>query len=240
MSLPACDWGSLGRTCARFLAGWSDCALGQWSRSTCSASSLLTPSLSTLCISISVPIYALGALMVTMIAADAVLDHQAVWEALESPAPAQDAAPNKPGAMDRAVGCEVCGLLNQCHTGAPMHCVRCGFHLHARKPDSIGRAWALMIAGVILYAAGQFLPCSDGGPARLRHTEHHHGRCRRAAVERHVPARGAGILRQYPCACAQADRTRQHAGRHRAWLGAAATRPHKDYRVVAAVEDAGR
>jgi paraquat-inducible protein A len=104
-------------------------------------------------------IYALGALMVTMIAADAVLDHQAVWEALESPDLARDVEPNEAsGAMDRTTGCEVCGLLNQRHPGAPMHCVRCGFHLHARKPDSIGRAWALMIAGVILYGPANFYP----------------------------------------------------------------------------------
>src|SRR3954462_9934551 len=102
-------------------------------------------------------IYALGALMVTMIAADAVLDHQAVWEALESPDSAPEAEPHEAsGAMDGAIGCEVCGLLNRRHPGTALHCVRCGSHLHARKPDSIGRAWALMIAGVILYGPANF------------------------------------------------------------------------------------
>jgi paraquat-inducible protein A len=104
-------------------------------------------------------IYALGALMVTMIAADAVLDRQAVWEALERPDVAAEAEPSKPAAaLDGSIGCEVCGLLNQRHQSAPPHCVRCGSHLHARKPDSIGRAWALMIAGVILYGPANFYP----------------------------------------------------------------------------------
>ena len=104
-------------------------------------------------------IYALGALMVTMIAADAVLDHQAVWEALERTHITPEAELHEAsGAMDGAIGCEVCGLLNRRHPGTALHCVRCGSHLHARKPDSIGRAWALMIAGVILYGPANFYP----------------------------------------------------------------------------------
>jgi paraquat-inducible protein A len=104
-------------------------------------------------------IYALGALMVTMVAADAVLDHQAVWEALDRQDVAAGAEPcASPIASDGAIGCEVCGLLNPPHPGGPPHCVRCGAHLHPRKPNSVGRAWALMIAGVILYGPANIYP----------------------------------------------------------------------------------
>jgi paraquat-inducible protein A len=104
-------------------------------------------------------IFALGALMLIMVAADAVLDHQAVWEALERQEAIAGVAPVEPAAaLDGAISCEVCGLLAPPHPGGRPHCVRCGAHLHVRKPDSLGRAWALMIAGVILYGPANFYP----------------------------------------------------------------------------------
>jgi paraquat-inducible protein A len=38
------------------------------------------------------------------------------------------------------------------------HCERCGTHLHTRKPDSINRTWALLIAASILYLPANLLP----------------------------------------------------------------------------------
>jgi len=31
------------------------------------------------------------------------------------------------------------------------HCPRCSSHLHPRKPDSVARTWALVIAAAVLY-----------------------------------------------------------------------------------------
>ncbi|RYF71674.1 MAG: paraquat-inducible membrane protein A [Comamonadaceae bacterium] len=37
-------------------------------------------------------------------------------------------------------------------------CGRCGTHLHARKPDSLNRTWALLIAACIMYIPANLLP----------------------------------------------------------------------------------
>jgi len=45
-------------------------------------------------------------------------------------------------------GCHDCGLVSRV-TGHASACPRCGATLHLRKPDSLGRAWALLIAAGI-------------------------------------------------------------------------------------------
>ena len=44
--------------------------------------------------------------------------------------------------------------------GAQVHqaCARCGTRLHRRKPDSLNRTWALVIAAAILYLPANLLP----------------------------------------------------------------------------------
>ena len=56
--------------------------------------------------------------------------------------------------------CEVCGLLNRklaARGGAPS-CARCGTHLHARKPNSIARTWALLVTAYLAYIPANVLP----------------------------------------------------------------------------------
>ena len=57
------------------------------------------------------------------------------------------------------------GLLS-CHTCALLspggaRCRRCGSPLHTRKPDSISRAWAFLIASVALYIPANVLPIME-------------------------------------------------------------------------------
>lgn len=55
--------------------------------------------------------------------------------------------------------CHTCNLVSRAtpdHHEA--HCARCGSHLHLRKPDSIARAWAFLIASYILYVPANLLP----------------------------------------------------------------------------------
>lgn len=86
--------------------------------------------------------------------------------------------------------CHACGLLNrpgvgqglpdcpeshadtpsraahdQGHTspGHELACVRCGAHLHRRKPESIVRTWAFTIAALILYIPANALPVMETG-----------------------------------------------------------------------------
>jgi paraquat-inducible protein A len=42
-------------------------------------------------------------------------------------------------------------------------CSRCGAHLHVRKPDSIARTWALLIAAMICYIPANVLPVMQTG-----------------------------------------------------------------------------
>ncbi|MFH1815173.1 MAG: paraquat-inducible protein A [Pseudomonadota bacterium] len=55
--------------------------------------------------------------------------------------------------------CLTCGKL-----GSPTHdraCRRCGTTLHFRKPGSIERAWALLIAACVLYLPANLLPIME-------------------------------------------------------------------------------
>ncbi len=57
------------------------------------------------------------------------------------------------------VGCHVCGQV--CRAGMPAEvgrCPRCGTRLHRRKPNSVVRAWALLLAAVILYLPANIVP----------------------------------------------------------------------------------
>jgi len=60
------------------------------------------------------------------------------------------------------IACSVCHLL--CPAAPPKRtaraakCPRCGATLHSRKPDSIARTWALVIAACIFYIPANVLP----------------------------------------------------------------------------------
>ena len=56
------------------------------------------------------------------------------------------------------VSCHSCGLLSPLPAGAPGTCPRCQARLHARKPDSISRTWALVLLAYILYVPANLLP----------------------------------------------------------------------------------
>ena len=54
--------------------------------------------------------------------------------------------------------CAECGLLcRAAAAGADLACPRCGAALHARKPNSVMRTWAFLIASVILYIPANML-----------------------------------------------------------------------------------
>jgi paraquat-inducible protein A len=120
-------------------------------------------------INVGPAVFALGGLTVIVIWADLALDSHAVWEEFERrgwtfepiPAPVANATVDfHPG----AIGCEGCGRVD-IPTGEPhdhehdhRHCPRCGSALHARKPDSLNRTWAFIIAGAIFYIPANYYP----------------------------------------------------------------------------------
>ena len=99
-------------------------------------------------------VYALLALTVVLVWLDSALDREAVWERLD-PEDRPDGLHCSGSAG--AVGCETCGLVSLPQI-AGARCPRCGSALHARRPNSIQRTWALIIAAAILYIPANYYP----------------------------------------------------------------------------------
>jgi len=60
--------------------------------------------------------------------------------------------------------CHVCNLVSRRErVSVPAHCPRCGASLHFRKPGSVSRCWALLIAAYILYIPANLLTMMETG-----------------------------------------------------------------------------
>jgi paraquat-inducible protein A len=104
-------------------------------------------------IEIGPALYALVALLLVMVAADALVDPQAVWEAMDRRGLTTWHA-DRPG--PGALGCDTCGLVERPVAGG--RCRRCFAALHPRKPNSVARTWALLISASILYIPANLFP----------------------------------------------------------------------------------
>lgn len=106
-------------------------------------------------------LFAFGALTL-MLAVVTSFDPQMLWnigEHLPGPGrPAQADFQYKPHA--RLAACHSCGLVAQLNqpNQKKQHCARCGAVLHRRRPDSVGRTWAFLLAATILYIPANLLP----------------------------------------------------------------------------------
>jgi paraquat-inducible protein A len=104
-------------------------------------------------------VFALLALTFVMVWAEGALDRDAVWEALDRREPERRRAPLVPPVrrLTNACGCESCGLVSVVGNDEAS-CPRCGSVLHARKPNSVQRTWALVIAAAALYGPANYYP----------------------------------------------------------------------------------
>ena len=59
---------------------------------------------------------------------------------------------------DDLMACDLCGLVHDGAGGAAIACARCGSEVRARKPDSIPRTWAFLLAALVLYIPANLLP----------------------------------------------------------------------------------
>jgi len=60
------------------------------------------------------------------------------------------------------LSCHTCGLVSKSDPDShEAWCPRCAAALHFRKPDSISRTWALLIASVILYVPANVMPVME-------------------------------------------------------------------------------
>jgi paraquat-inducible protein A len=105
-------------------------------------------------IHIGVALYALVTLMITMTAANASIDTDAVWEEMER----RGLVPALRGAEEgRRLSCHACGLVLPVEA-AGSGCPRCRATLHRRRANSLTRCAALVVAAVILYIPANVYP----------------------------------------------------------------------------------
>lgn len=94
-------------------------------------------------------VLALGGVMLATVALEISLDRDEVWDTLSpSRQPADAGAP--------LVSCLGCEELTHANDGEP--CPRCRRTLFARKPGSIAKTWALVLASFALYVPANALP----------------------------------------------------------------------------------
>jgi paraquat-inducible protein A len=101
-------------------------------------------------------LYALIGLMLCVVAGNAFLDSEAVWRALDAGPEERQPCGSHAMAGAMRIGCQTCNLVNLAVPGDV--CRRCGFTLEERKPASITRSWAYVIAGAIFYVPANLLP----------------------------------------------------------------------------------
>lgn len=103
-------------------------------------------------------LFAFVVLIFVLAGAQAALDPDQVWGRIAVPDPVRRSP--RPG--EQILGCGVCELVvpEQAAAGrreAP-HCPRCGHRLHRRKPMSLQRTWALVLAALIFYVPANLFP----------------------------------------------------------------------------------
>ena len=71
---------------------------------------------------------------------------------------ARDTRADDGAAAPAWLGCECCGLVSARPPVSPSPCPRCGHWLHWRKPFSVQRTWACLLAAAVLYVPANVLP----------------------------------------------------------------------------------
>lgn len=100
-------------------------------------------------------VFAMAGLMVLLIFI-ASRDTHRLWQSIETEPPQQDDAILQ-ARQTRVIGCHGCGLVCE-ETASNARCPRCGAPLHRRRPESLARGWAFLIAGIIFYIPANLLP----------------------------------------------------------------------------------
>jgi paraquat-inducible protein A len=121
-------------------------------------------------------LFALSGAALCSIGIDAAVDRAAFWDAVplrgrSLPASANEASTAATPDSDPLIGCHGCDLLLRTRDGGA--CPRCGSKLHARKPDSVRRTWALLGTAALLAIPANVWPVMTitklgrGGPSTI-------------------------------------------------------------------------
>ncbi len=123
---------------------------------------------------------ALGGATLVLVAVDATLDPEAIWQRLRARLPQQErlergeadasrAVAFRPG---RVIGCTECGLVVDAGVGPRCPCCR---HSLVERRHTSGGAWAMLVAAALLYIPANVLPVmtvkrmARGGPTTILH-----------------------------------------------------------------------
>jgi paraquat-inducible protein A len=118
-----------------------------------------------------IAMWAFGGVMLLLAAAASTFDPHDIWTRIDRARSVQITGSAEEGKISSSTPtaaraglfvCHDCGLLSK--PAAHVHegrCPRCGAGLHFRKPGSIARTWAFVIAAVILYIPANLLPVMD-------------------------------------------------------------------------------
>jgi len=98
--------------------------------------------------------YALAALMIVMVALDVILSPEVVWREMQARGLVE---PPPDATGSNLILCEKCKLVGPMW-GAHSPCPRCGARRHIRKPESLTRAWALVLTALVLYIPANVFP----------------------------------------------------------------------------------
>ncbi len=104
-------------------------------------------------VSVGPALFALGGVMLCLIAADVELDHEEVWDQMAQKGLLKLRPPPE---GHKRIACDCCGLVLLAPSLWP--CPRCGRKLRQRKPQSIARTWALLISATVLYIPANVYP----------------------------------------------------------------------------------
>jgi len=104
-----------------------------------------------------IALWSLGALTLLLAATASSFNIHDIWEQVY-PVHRQQRGALPPVARD-LLSCHLCGLVSRrMPHGAESHCPRCAAPLHFRKPNSVARSWAFLLAAYILYIPANVLP----------------------------------------------------------------------------------
>jgi paraquat-inducible protein A len=106
-------------------------------------------------------VYALLVLTFVLSWADGALHRASIWARLGGSSAQHPPVPESAVASGHAIGCETCSLVSvpvPHPDGGHPACPRCYSTLHARKPNSIARTWALLIAASVMYVPANYFP----------------------------------------------------------------------------------
>ena len=98
-------------------------------------------------------LWLLGAVMLTLVAADVAQDEATVWDTLEARGAV---AADRPLEGPSLIACSGCGLISQARTTD--RCPRCATRLRRRHGGSVRRSWALLLTAAILYVPANIYP----------------------------------------------------------------------------------